>query len=191
MLYNRGMNKAWINPVNVFAVIVFTVLVSYLSYGIYQNTRPKPEVKASQVAQVTPVAKPVDVPLNADKILELVNAERAKAGVAPLISDPRLVQSAQTKADDMAANDYFGHINPVTGVNGYTLIPNGMCAYKSENIGANIDTIGNQNIIRLESWMNSKPHHDAMLDSKYTLTGVAIKEQAPTHFVAVQHFCQQ
>jgi uncharacterized protein YkwD len=39
--------------------------------------------------------------------------------------------------------------------------------------------------------MNSKPHHDAMLDGKYTLTGVAIAyNQTNKWWVAVQHFCE-
>jgi len=175
------MKTQWTNPLNIFALIVFVAVASYLTYGIYQNTRP--ELKATQATQVKAVAKPVDVPLNADKILELVNAERAKVGVAPLVSDPRLVQSAQTKADDMVVNNYFAHVNPVTGVNGYTLVPIGMCVYQGENISYHHKS--NESVVA--GWMGSTPHHDAMLDPKYTLTGMA----DANNDVVVQHFCQQ
>lgn len=145
---------------------------------IYSTQAQKPVENAVKGVQTQ------SEPLNADKILELVNAERAKVGVAPLVSDQRLVASAQTKADDMATNNYFGHINPTTGVNGYTLIPNGICVYKSENLGI---TKGYQdnNAQQIKWWLNSKPHHDAMLDAKYSLTGVAVNGDK-----VVQHFCQ-
>lgn len=166
----------WILPI--LAIIPITLVGLYVYTLIYWNTPAKPSVQSVQVTK--------DVPLNADTILTLVNAERAKAGVAPLTLDPRLVQSSQTKADDMVTNNYFAHINPATGVNGYTLIPSGMCVYRSENIGNSIDLSGDNNQQTVEWWMNSKPHHDAMLNPEYTLTGIAVNG----HY-SVQHFCQQ
>jgi uncharacterized protein YkwD len=131
----------------------------------------------------TPVATvqaPATVQLNADTIFDLVNNERTQRGLKPLVRDVRLDTSAQIKADDMAVNNYFGHINPTTGVNGPTLIPVGMCSYKSENIIAGWPI--NTGVV--SGWVNSELHRDAILDSRYTLAGVAVSGDK-----VVQHFC--
>ena len=72
------------------------------------------------VATVQPVQKPQ--PPTVDELLRLVNEERAKVSVAPLVIDARLNQSAQKKADDMVKNNYFAHVSPVDGRQGYTYI---------------------------------------------------------------------
>lgn len=164
----------------IFSIIIVSALL-LTGIGIYLAQAQKPVENAVKGVQTQ------SEPLNADKILELVNAERAKVGVAPLVSDQRLVASAQTKADDMATNNYYGHINPTTGVNGYEFIPRGICIYKSENINA---AITSQEAVN--EWLASQPHHDAMLDAKYSLTGIALaKNPKADWYYVVQHFCQQ
>ncbi|NJO95149.1 MAG: CAP domain-containing protein, partial [Pleurocapsa sp. CRU_1_2] len=49
-----------------------------------------------------------------NQVLELTNAERAKAGLKPLTLNNRLTQAAQGHSDSMAADDFFSH----TGVDG-------------------------------------------------------------------------
>ena len=169
------MKKKWF----LLVVILILAFMSTLILVWYKN------YTQSQKPYQSYINMPQSVPLDASKILELVNIERAKVGVAPLTSDPRLVASAQAKADEMAQNDYFGHVSPVTGVDGYTLIPNGICVYKSENISEMLNPIGDNNNDTVQGWIGSKPHYDAMVDSKYTLTGVAISKNK-----IVQHFCQ-
>lgn len=165
--------KKWILPIIVVLTLLFTGL------GIYVTQAQKP----AETAVYTP--QPVSIPLNADKILELVNVERKKVGVAPLVSDPRLVQSAQTKADDMAINNYFDHVNPTTGKHGYEYIPVGMCRNAGENISRMDDPSGDNNLDAINGWMNSKPHHDAMLDPTKSLAGVAVDGK-----YIVMHLCE-
>lgn len=165
--------KKWILPIIVVLTLLFTGL------GIYVTQAQKPV----ETAVYTP--QPISVPLNADKILELVNAERAKVGVAPLVSDPRLVQSAQTKADDFVINNYFAHINPTTGKHGYEYIPVGMCRNAGENISIMYDPSGDNNQDTVDWWMNSKPHHDAMLDPTKSLAGMAVDNK-----YVVFHLCE-
>ncbi len=172
------MKKLWILPIIVVTALLFTVL------GIYITKAQKPVQNAVNAPQ------PISVPLDANKILELVNAERAKVGVAPLVSDPRLVASAQAKADDMVANNYFNHVSPVTGKHGYENIPKGMCVMSSENIQSSPKE-GDNNHDAVTWWMNSKPHHDAMLDARYNLTGIGTAyNPKQDRYISVQHFCQ-
>lgn len=169
------MSKKWVLLGTIF-ILAFTAILGLVCYKDYTQSQKlvQSAVNASQT------------PLDANKILELVNIERQKVGVAPLISDPRLVASAQAKADDMVANDYFDHISPVTGISGYTLIPNGICVYKSENIvWMKYPNTLEDNQESVDWWMGSPSHKEAMLSPKYTLTGIGIKDKR-----VVQHFCQ-
>lgn len=164
----------------IIAVIISTVLL----YGIYNSLSGKQETDVK--AYVPPKSEPV-THLDADTLLSLVNAERAKTGVAPLVSDPRLVATAQGRVDDMVARKYFSHNDPITGESLVKIkASNPECAVASENIDE-----GTTNQEFVDEWMNSKPHHDAMLDAKYTLTGVAVVySQKNGWWIAVQHFCQ-
>ncbi len=48
-------------------------------------------------------------------MVNLINQERAKAGLAPPLSvDLRLVELARKKSQDMIANNYFSHTSPPT-----------------------------------------------------------------------------
>lgn len=128
----------------------------------------------SKTAQAAP--KPPTIA----QLLALVNAERAKHGIAPLKEDSRLDVSAQRKANDEATYRYFGHVSPHDGKHGYEYINDvGIsCKSDSENLAWSSTPV--------QGWIASPPHHKAMIDPKYTLTGFGI-----TGFQIVEHFCQQ
>lgn len=158
--------------ISLLATITLIVPVAYLAHA------QKPQQTAIQPTLST-------TPLNADTLFNLVNDERTKAGIAPLVRDARLDVSAKIKADDMSVGKYFAHVNPTTGQHGYELIPSNVCVYRGENL-ALISTPGDKNYTAVEGWYNSTIHRDAMLNPKYTLTGMAV-----SGVLAVQHFCQQ
>jgi uncharacterized protein YkwD len=151
----------------VTTLLLLGSMVGYVMYASHQAS--KPNVQTATVNR-----------LSADKILEQVNAERAKVGVAPLVSDPRLVATAQARADDMVARNYFSHRDPVTNENMVKDLP--YCLFNSENISYH--HASNESVIT--GWMGSKPHHDAMLDPRYTTTGIAVANND----AVVQNFCQ-
>src|SRR5205085_1377516 len=45
------------------------------------------------------------------QMLELINQERASAGLAPLAADPELTEVARRHSADMFARGYFSHTN--------------------------------------------------------------------------------
>ena len=51
----------------------------------------------------------------AQQMLQLVNIERMKSGVAPLALHDKAARVAQRKADDMMLRNYFSHTSPVYG----------------------------------------------------------------------------
>ncbi|MET0636852.1 MAG: CvpA family protein [Chitinophagaceae bacterium] len=56
--------------------------------------------------------KPVTRPFLEEQMLEMVNKERLKAGLKPLVADPLLTKVARLHSRDMFARGYFAHMNP-------------------------------------------------------------------------------
>lgn len=168
-------------------VIIVLVIIAILLAGavVYSSSQQKPVTAPS--TQATEPIKPVVVPLNADTIFNLVNQERIKANVKPLVRDARLDKSAQARADDMVARNYFSHFDPVDNhkmVNDKDNLAkyNNIC-YSSENI-IKIGHDEDKNWHAIDWWMHSQSHREALLNPEYELTGVAVNG-----IVGVQHFC--
>ncbi len=49
------------------------------------------------------------------ELIDLVNRDRARAGLPALIVDPRLTAIARAHSQDMADHDFVGHVSPRTG----------------------------------------------------------------------------
>lgn len=161
-------------------ILVIALITALLITGVTFTVLSQ---KPTQTAPETPTAQ-VTKPLNADTIFELVNQEREKAGLQPLVRDARLDATAQARADDMVVRGYFSHNDPITGENLVNIL-NGQkqCAISSENIGQTYSN-PDDNIKQVSNWMNSKAHHDAILSTEYDITGVAVNG-----IKVVQHFC--
>lgn len=106
----------------------------------------------------------------ADQVVSLVNQERAKAGLAPLTSDPALANMALDKAKDMYNNNYFDHNSPTYGSPFDMMSAYGISySYAGENIAK-----GQRNPQEvMDAWMNSTGHRENILNSNYTKIGVA------------------
>jgi uncharacterized protein YkwD len=98
-----------------------------------------------------------------DQVLQLTNAERAKAGLNPLQFNAQLNNAAQSHSQDMALGDYFSH----TGSNGSLVSDRALGAgYKYSYVGENIAAgqVTPQEVV--EAWMNS-PGHKANIMNPY------------------------
>ena len=130
-------------------------------------------------------------PADPQEIMELVNKERARIGVAPLVMDENIQKSAQLKANDMEAKGYRQHNIPELG-NMYTqemrhlIYQQAKCTHSGENLtwGKDGDNESTSQA-SFTAWMNSEPHRKAIQNPKYTKTGIGVKNG-----VVVQHFCQ-
>ena len=173
-LYNTDMKKLLISS----AVVLSLLMVGAGAFVFYVGNMPD-EVVATQT--VEPESKPPTV----DELLRLVNEERAKVSVAPLVIDARLNQSAQKKADDMVKNNYFAHVSPVDGRQGYTYIFDVMpeCKEGSENYYFHDKRASSE--LALDWWRQSPPHIKAIRDPNYYSTGFGISADR----VVVEHFC--
>lgn len=174
-------------------ITIILALVAGVGGGVWLKTRLDAQAAAG-VAQEQAESKYDVGPPDAQEMLELVNQERAKVGVAPLRLDERLNASAQEKADDMQNRSYYDHKSP-DSIEGYSLVFKHMqnrCRYASENL-AKVSTadgkIGNSRFT-IDNWMRStKGHREAILDAKYSLVGFGISKQG-YDLIVVQHFCE-
>lgn len=162
-----------------FVVIGFAAL---LMLGIFIASRQSNDQASS--AEIVPATR--------DEVFKLVNDERIKVGVAPLKVDERLNQSAQQKADDMRMNNYYDHESQLDHIKGTDLIfakTGKTCGYASENLNKGGGVFSTSSEI-VKGWMNSDAHRTALLDSKYTLSGVGVSSSSDGETIVVQHFCQ-
>lgn len=125
-------------------------------------------------------------PTTPEKLLELVNSERAKAHVAPLRLDSRLNYSASLKLADMHKYDYNKHVNhdgKTRGIHFIIQAMPGVCQWIGENIKSDAKYQTAKEII--EDYMNSTAgHREAILDPRYDLVGFHTE-----HGRNVMHFC--
>ena len=179
-------------------VIVITAIVALtigVSGGVWLKTRLDAQTAArmaQEQKQEQPKSKYDVGPPDAQEMLELVNQERAKVGVAPLKLDERLNASAQEKANDMQNRDDYGHESP-EGVKGFSLVFKHMpdkCQYAGENLATLLVPTSNSRIA-IDTWMHStKGHREAIIDKKYDLVGFGVSKDKYGSSLVVQHFCE-
>lgn len=103
------------------------------------------------------------------RVVQLTNQERQKNGLNALIMDTKVSKVAQTKAEDMASNNYFSHTSPTYG-SPFKMLKDFGVDYKTaaENI-AQGQTTPEQVV---NSWMNSSGHRQNILSKDITHIGV-------------------
>lgn len=103
------------------------------------------------------------------QVVDLVNKERAAAGLTALKANTKLADVAEKKAEDMRDKNYFSHTSPTYG-SPFDMMKQFGITYKSagENIAKGQKTP--QSV--MNGWMNSQGHKENILSSKYTEIGV-------------------
>lgn len=141
----------------------------------------------------TTINKPSDNTTESDtyasfknQVLELVNQERAKQGLKPLVmTDAKLSDCADAKAKDMVINNYFDHTSPTYGsvtnmINkwGISWRANGENIAKGQRTPQEV----------MNSWMNSSGHRANILNPNFTHIGIGIAKNSSGQLVWVQQF---
>ena len=101
---------------------------------------------------------------NAEQVVSLTNAERAKAGVPALTMDKDLTLAAMQRAAEIAV--FFSHTRP-SGMPWYTV---NLKAY-GENIAGGTGSFSTAQGV-MNGWMNSPGHRANLLTSSYRTIGV-------------------
>jgi uncharacterized YkwD family protein len=124
--------------------------------------------------------------LSADeqKMLNLVNAERAKNGLAALTPNLKLTEVARLKAKDMIAKNYFDHTSPTYG-SPFDMMRQFGISYRTagENLAGapSVDT-AHTNL------MNSSGHRANILNSSFKEVGIGVVNGGPYGKMFVQMF---
>jgi uncharacterized protein YkwD len=142
-----------------------------------------PIVASGQQAQ-QPAPAPAPAPAQAltaqqQRVLTLVNEQRAARGLPALIANAKLNSAATNHSTDMARNDFMGH----TGSNGSTLGQRVTAAgygwsYVAENVAAGYDTADEV----VTAWMNSSGHRANIMSATATEVGVGIETNAASTY---------
>ncbi|MGZ0049469.1 CAP domain-containing protein [Brevibacillus gelatini] len=141
---------------------------------VQKQAQPTPQAPAKPAQNVTPT-----VPANqtgqvqagdfAKQVADLVNQERAKAGLAPVTMDAALSKVALAKAADMANNNYFDHNSPTYGSPFDMMKQFGISFMTAgENIAMGQRTP--QEV--MTQWMNSEGHRKNIMNPAFTKIGV-------------------
>ncbi len=103
------------------------------------------------------------------QVVDLVNQERARAGLPSLKLNAELSRVARYKSQDMRDRRYFDHNSPTYG-SPFTMMRNFGISYRSagENIAYGQRTP--QEVVN--AWMNSAGHRANILNSSFTDIGV-------------------
>ncbi|PYE51262.1 putative YkwD family protein [Paenibacillus barcinonensis] len=143
-----------------------------------QPSKPATPVQPEKPATTAPAKDPSSTGNNgtpstqsdfAVQVVKLVNAERAKAGLAALSSDALLDKVAVAKVKDMSNNNYFDHQSPTYGSPFDMMKQFGVTySYAGENIAKGQKTP--QEVVT--AWMNSAGHRANILSANFTHIGV-------------------
>lgn len=139
------------------------------------TSSPAPTITATPQVTSTPVVSNTETPQNKDfvsQVAQLVNAERAKAGLSPVTLDTTLSKAAQVRAKETVS--YFSH----TRLNGSTF----SSAITEQGIsfrGAGENIAYGQKTPQevMNGWMNSAGHRANILNVNFTKIGVGYYQQ--------------
>ena len=108
-----------------------------------------------------------------EKVVYLVNEERAKYDLAPLTADESVTAAAQVRAEEIKSS--FSHTRP-NGTSFSTALKEQSVSYRGS--GENIAWGQKTPEKVVEAWMNSSGHRANILNSKYTTIGVGYYQDA-------------
>lgn len=106
-----------------------------------------------------------------DTVIQLMNEERAAAGLPPLAADPRLTQAADDRMRHMEEEGFWAHRSP-DGVTPFTWLR--VRAYDFERAGENLASGFETARLLVESWMESPGHRANILSPDFVDCGIAI-----------------
>ncbi|WP_163100871.1 CAP domain-containing protein [Peribacillus alkalitolerans] len=138
-----------------------------------QKPAAAPTQKTTAQKPVTTPSKPAAstgaVSAYEQKVVELTNAERAKAGLSALKLDTALSNVARKKSEDMKSKGYFSHTSPTYG-SPFDMMKQFGISYTSA--GENIAQGQQSPEEVVQAWMNSEGHRANIMNSSFTHIGV-------------------
>lgn len=148
------------------------------------------KIKKYKKPVVTPSKTPTPTPTvtteekYAKEVLALVNDERGKEGLSPLVLDKDLNAAAMIRAKEIV--DRFEHTRP-DGTGCFTVLTQNNISYRF--VGENIAAGQSSPASVMDSWMNSEGHRANIMSSNYGKLGVGfVKSSTGYQYYWVQIF---
>ena len=121
----------------------------------------------SRQTQVLGVSTKLDI----DRIVSLLNLERAKVGVGPVTLEEKLNQAATAKAEHMFSDSYWAHVSP-DGTQPWQFIQDTGYGYQSAGENLARDFADEQSLVA--AWMASPTHRDNIINGNFSEVGLAV-----------------
>ncbi len=147
--------------------------------------QPQPEPQPEPQPQPEPEPQPVSgLSVDEQRMFDLVNQERVKAGLSPLQIDLNVVKLARMKAQDMIDKGYFSHTSPTYGSPFNMMKSYGVqYRYAGENL-AGAPTVDSAH----KNLMNSSGHRANILNVNFSKVGIGVVNGGPYGKMFVQLF---
>ena len=157
-----------------------------------QKPEEKPEQKPEEKPEQKPESKPEESPEQTpeeegaihpyiQQVVNLVNAERAKGGLAPLTINTKVQAAAQVRAKECEQS--FSHTRP-NGTSFATALKEQNVSYRSA--GENIAWGQRSPREVVNAWMNSAGHRANIMNANFTTIGVGYYQNAK----GTNYWCQ-
>lgn len=183
-----------------FFLLLFnaSLLVGYLAvipttaFGQISSARPSAfsaPANASKLNHSSPKAAPIVPTAQELRAFELVNAERIKNHLRPLVWDADLTRMARLYSEKMATQNFFSHKSPdgqglrersrASGIVGFKRLGENLAYNKGFADAASCAVVG---------WMRSEGHREHILDGEFTRSGIGIARSADGRVYFTQSF---
>jgi uncharacterized protein YkwD len=134
---------------------------------------------------------PNDLVALEERALQLVNLERTRNGLRPLLLDERVGQVARAHSQDMVDRQFFAHVNP-DGEDPFERVAAEGIVFTAaaENIAFNAGA-ADPVALAVQGWMNSPGHRANILNAVYVSTGIGVARHgtgAQTTYYFTQNF---
>ncbi|WP_083273395.1 CAP domain-containing protein [Geosporobacter ferrireducens] len=149
-----------------------------------QEAQQTPQTQQGQQPQTQQAPATQRLSTQEQQMVDLVNRERAKNGLAALTVDLEVAKVAGIKSQDMVDNNYFSHNSPTYGSPFDMLKKFGISyLHAGENLAGNATVEKAHNAL-----MNSSGHRQNILSPNFTHIGIGVRPSGKYGYIYTQMF---
>ncbi|HEX8492486.1 MAG TPA: CAP domain-containing protein [Pyrinomonadaceae bacterium] len=191
-MFRSSRSKFFLLFFNASLLVGYLALIPTVAFGQTSGTRPSAfsATKTSSKLNHASLRVAPFVPTNEElRAFELVNTERARKGLRPLVWDAELTRMARIYSEKMARQNFFSHTAPdgeglrersrASGIVGFKRLGENLAFNKGFADAAGSAVVG---------WMRSEGHRDHILDREFTRSGLGIATSAEGRVYFTQVF---
>jgi uncharacterized protein YkwD len=177
---------------NALLLVGYAAAIPNTTFGQTLSTQPSAFVAgtASMERHHASPASAAVVPTSQEyRTFALVNAERARKGLRPLVWDPELTRMARLYSEKMASQHFFSHKAPDGQGLRERSRASGIVGFKrlGENLAYN-KGFADAAVCAVVGWMRSEGHRDHILDDEFTRSGIGIARSSDGRVYFTQVF---